>query len=166
MAVIFSLPEDRLPRVTKAIKAVSQLPVDAYDRGFKNQRASGTLLTMDNEIDQNTGTVKLKASFANEDNALFPNQSVSTRLLVGTMHDAVLIPAAGEQRSSQGIFVYVVNHDRTVAMRNVVVGATQGGTAAIDQGVNPGELVVVDGTDKLRHGGSVSVQLAANPIMH
>jgi multidrug efflux system membrane fusion protein len=166
MAVIFSIPEDQLPRVTKAIKAVSQLPVDAYDRGFKNQLASGTLLTMDNEIDQNTGTVKLKASFPNEDNALFPNQSVSTRLLVGTMHDAVLIPAAGVQRSSQGIFVYVVNHDRTVAMRNVVVGATQGGTAAIDQGVNPGELVVVDGTDKLRHGGSVSVQLAANPIMH
>jgi multidrug efflux system membrane fusion protein len=142
------------------------LPVDAYDLGFKNQLATGTLLTMDNEIDQTTGTIKLKASFPNEDNALFPNQSVTTKLLVGTMHDAVLIPAAGVQRSSQGIFVYVVNPDRTVAMRSVVVGATQGGTAVINQGVNPGELVVVDGTDKLRSGTSVSVQLAANPITH
>jgi membrane fusion protein, multidrug efflux system len=163
VAVIFSVPEDDLPRVTKAMNAVSQLPVDAYDRGFKNQLATGTLLTLDNAIDQTTGTVKLKASFPNQDSALFPNQSVSTKLLVDTTHDAVLIPAAGVQRSSQGTFVYLVKPDRTVAMRSVVVGATQGDTAAIN-GVNPGELVVVDGADKLRRGSSVSVQVAANPL--
>jgi membrane fusion protein, multidrug efflux system len=164
VAVVFSIPEDELPRVTDAIKAVPQLPIDAYDRGFKNHLASGTLLTLDNEIDQNTRTVKLKATFPNEDNALLPHQSVNTRLLVDTMHDAVLIPAAGVQRSPQGIFVYVVTPDRTVATRSVVVGATQGDTAAIDWGLNPGELVVVHGTDKLRRGNSGRVQLAANPV--
>ena len=164
IAVIFSIPEDDLPRVTKAMNAVSQLPVDAYDRGFKNQLATGTLLTLDNAIDQTTGAVKLKASFPNQDYALFPNQSVNTKLHVDTMHDTVLIPAAGVQRSSEGIFVYVVKPDRTVAMRSVVVGATQGDTAAINWGVNPGELVVVDGADKLRRGSNVSVQLASNPI--
>jgi multidrug efflux system membrane fusion protein len=164
VAVIFSIPEDDLPRVMKAIKVVSQFPVDAYDSGFKSQLASGTLLTLDNEIDQATGTVKLKASFPNEDSALFPNQSVNTRMLVDTVRDAVLIPSAGVQRNSQGIFVYVVKPDQTVAMRRVVVGAMQGDTAAINRGVNPGELVVVDGTDKLRHGSKVSVQLAANPV--
>ena len=164
VTVIFSIPEDDLPRVTKAIRAVSQLRVDAYDRGFKNRLATGTLVTLDNEIDQSTGTVKLKASFENEDNALFPNQSVNIRLLVDMMHDAVLIPVAGVQRSSQGIFVYVVKPDRTLATRSIVVGATQGGTAAINRGIKPGDLVVVDGTDNLRRGSGGRVQLAANPV--
>ena len=164
IAVIFSIPEDDLPRVETAIKATPQLPVEAYDRSLKTMLATGTLLTLDNEIDQSTGTVKLKASFPNEDNALFPNQFVNAKLLVETKHDVVLIPAVAVQRSSQGAFVYVVKPDQTVDMRMVKVNAAQSGTAAIEAGLNPGELVVVDGTDKLRQGSRVSVQLAANPI--
>jgi membrane fusion protein, multidrug efflux system len=164
IAVIFSIPEDDLPRVEAAITATPQLQVEASDRCLKTMLATGTLLTLDNEIDQSTGTVKLKASFPNEDNALFPNQFVNAKLLVETKHDAVLIPAAGVQRSSQGSFVYVVKPDQTVDMRMVKVSAAQNGTAAIESGLNPGELVVVDGTDKLRQGSRVSIQLAANPI--
>jgi multidrug efflux system membrane fusion protein len=164
IAVIFSIPEDDLPRVETAIKATPQLPVEAYDRSLKTMLATGTLLTLDNEIDQSTGTVKLKASFSNEDNALFPNQFVNAKLLVETKHDAVLIPAAAVQRSSQGSFVYIVKPDQTADMRMVKVSAAQSGIAAIESGLNPGELVVVDGTDKLRQGSRVSVQLAANPI--
>ena len=160
VAVIISVPEDDLPRVMKAIKAGSRLPVDAYDRGFKNQIASGTLLTLDDEIDQATRTVKLKASFPNEDSALLPNQSVNTRLLVDTIHDAVLIPARGVHRNSQGTFVYVVKPDQTLEMRSVTVGATQGDTSAISSGLNPGELVVVNGIEKLHQGTRVSAELA------
>ena len=164
IAVVFSIPEDDLPRVETAIRATPQLPVEAYDRSLRTMLATGTLLTLDNEIDQSTGTVKLKAWFPNEDNALFPNQFVNAKLLVETKHDAVLIPAVAVQRSSQGAFVYVVKPDQTVDMRMVKVDAAQSGTAAIESGLNPGELVVVDGTDKLRQGSRVSVQLAANPI--
>ncbi len=164
IAVIFSIPEDDLPRVQKAMSNTAQLSVDVYDRALKNQLATGTLLTLDNEIDPSTGTVKLKASFPNQDNALFPNQFVNAKLLVETRRDAVLVPIASVQRSSQGAFVYVVKPDQTVEMRPVKVDAAQGGTAAIASGLNPGELVVVEGTDKLRQGAKVSVQLAANPI--
>ena len=164
IAVIFSIPEDDVPRVMNSVKATPDLPVEVYDLGLKAQLATGTLLTMDNVIDQTTGTVKLKASFPNEDNALFPNQFVNAKLLVETKHDVVLIPAPGLQRSSQGSFVYVVKADQTVEMRPVTISATQGDTAAIASGLNPGELVVVDGTDKLRQGSRVSVQLAANPV--
>jgi len=164
IAVIFSIPEDDLPRVETAIKATPQLPVQAYDRSLKTMLATGTLLTLDNEIDQSTGTVKLKASFPNDDNALFPNQFVNAKLLVETKRDAVLIPSVAVQRSSQGSYVYVVKSDQTVDMRMIKVSAAQSGTAALESGLNPGELVVVDGTDKLRQGSRVSVQLAANPI--
>jgi membrane fusion protein, multidrug efflux system len=136
------------------------LPVDAYAPGFNNRIATGTVLTQENEIDQTTRTLKLRASFRNEDSALLPNQSVNTRLLVDTMHDAVLIPAPAVQRNGQGDFVYVVNPDQTVAMRSVEVGATQGDTSAISRGLNPGESVVVDGTNKLHRGSRVIVQLA------
>jgi multidrug efflux pump subunit AcrA (membrane-fusion protein) len=140
------------------------LPVDAYDRDFKTKLATGTLLTTDNEIDQTTGTIKLKAQFPNEDNALFPNQFVNVRLLVDVKRGATLIPTAGIQRSSQGSFVYVVKPDQTVEMRVVKVGNTQGELSSLESGVQPGELVVVDGMDKLRAGSKVTVQLAANPI--
>jgi multidrug efflux system membrane fusion protein len=160
VAVIISVPEDDVPRVMKAMKAGARLPVDAYDLGFKNQLASGTLLTLDDEIDQTTRTVKLKASFPNEDTALLPNQSINTRLLVDRMHDAVLIPALGVHRNTEGTFVYVVKPDQTLATRSVTVAATQGDTSAISQGLNPGELVVLDGTEKLHQGTRVSMRLA------
>jgi multidrug efflux system membrane fusion protein len=164
IAVIFAIPEDDVPRVVNAMKASPDPPVDVYDRSFSNKLASGTLLTIDNEVDPGTGTVKLKASFPNPDNALFPNQFVNAKLLVETRHDTVLIPSAAVQRSSQGSYVYVVRGDQTVEMRNVKVSASQGDKAAIASGLNAGELVVTDGMDKLRQGSRVTVQLAANPV--
>jgi multidrug efflux system membrane fusion protein len=163
IAVDFSIPEDDLPNLETAMKANPQLPVDAFDRDFKHKLASGTLLTTDNQIDQSTGTIKLKAAFPNEDNSLFPNQFVNARLLVNTIPSAILIPAAGLQRSQQGSFVYVVKPDHTVAMRPVTVGATQGDAIAISKGLAVGDLVVTDGVDKLQQGSHVSVQTAALP---
>jgi len=163
IAVDFGIPADDLPRLQNAMKANSRLPVDAYNRDFKHQLAAGTLLTTDNQIDQSTGTIKLKASFPNQDNALFPNQFVNAKLLVNTLHNAILIPAAGLQRSQQGLFVYVVKPDQTVEMRSVTVGATQGDVIAIATGLAAGDLVVTDGVDKLQHGSHVNVQTAAVP---
>ena len=163
IAVDFSIPEDDLPSLGIAMKADPQLPVEAYDRDFKHKLATGNLLTTDNQIDQSTGTIKLKASFPNQDNSLFPNQFVNARLLVSTIQNAILIPAAGLQRSQQGSFVYVVKPDKTVEMRPVTVGATQGDVIAIGKGLAVGDLVVTDGVDKLQQGAHVSVQTAAIP---
>ena len=148
IAVDFSIPEDDLPSLQNAMKASPQLQVEAYDRDLKHRLAIGTLLTTDNQIDQSTGTIKLKASFPNEDSSLFPNQFVNARLLVSTIHNAILIPAAGLQRSQQGSFVYVVKPDHTVEMRPVTVFATQGDVIAIGKGLAAGEMVVTDGVDK------------------
>ena len=163
IAVDFSIPEDDLPSLETAMKADPHLPVQAYDRDLKHKLAEGTLLTTDNQIDQTTGTIKLKASFPNTDNSLFPNQFVNARLLVNTIHNAILIPAAGLQRSQQGSFVYVVKPNHTVEMRMVTVGATQGEVVVIDKGLAAGELVVTDGVDKLQQGSHVNVQTAAVP---
>ena len=163
IAVDFSIPEDDLPSLETAMKANPQLPVEAYDRDFKHKLAAGTLLTTDNQIDQSTGTIKLKAAFPNDDNALFPNQFVNARLLVNTIQNTVLIPAAGLQRSQQGSFVYVVRADHTVEMRPVTVGASQGDVVSIDKGLAAGDLVVTDGVDKLQQGAHVNMQLAAMP---
>ena len=132
-------------------------------RDLKHKLATGTLLTTDNQIDQSTGTIKLKAAFPNDDNALFPNQFVNARLLVSTLSNSILIPAAGLQRSQQGSFVYVVKPDHTVEMRPVTVFATQGDVIAIGKGLAAGEMVVTDGVDKLQQGARVSVQTAAIP---
>jgi membrane fusion protein, multidrug efflux system len=164
IAVAFSMPDGDLPRVVKATSTMPEFPVDAYDRTRKTHLATGTLLTLDNEIGPTNGTVKLKASFPNQDNALFPNQLVNARLLVDTVRDAVLIPAAAVQRSSLATFVYVVKWDQTVETRGVVVGATQGDTSAITAGLDPDELVVVNGATKLRPGSKINLQLAAYPF--
>jgi multidrug efflux system membrane fusion protein len=163
IAVDFSIPEDDLPNLETAMKANPQLAVAAYDRDLKHKLADGTLLTTDNQIDQSTGTIKLKAAFPNIDNALFPNQFVNARLLVNTLPNAILIPAAGLQRSQQGSFVYVVKPDKTVEMRPVTVGAAQGDVIAISKGLQAGDMVVTDGVDKLQQGSHVSVQTAALP---
>jgi multidrug efflux system membrane fusion protein len=137
-----------------------KLVVEAYDREQKNKLASGSLLTIDNQIDVTTGTVRLKAVFANEDRMLFPNQFVNARLLLDTKQAAIVIPTVAIQRGSQGAFVYVVKPDQTVAMRPVTLGPTQGDDAAVEAGLDTGELVVVDGADKLRDGAKVEVQTA------
>src|SRR5215831_10339305 len=159
ISVVFNIPEDDLPQVLKKMRAGQQLTVEAYDRNLKNKIATGTLLTIDNQIDPNTGTIKCKAVFPNEDNALFPNQFVNARLLVDTKKDASIVPTAAVQRSPQGTFVYVVKDDSTVDLRQVVLGPTEGDDVAIERGLSPGERVVIEGVDKLQRGMQVATRV-------
>jgi membrane fusion protein, multidrug efflux system len=155
IAVVFTLPEDSLPTVTKHMKN-GALEVDAYSRDDTTQLATGKLLTMDNQIDPTTGTGKLKAMFENVDNALFPNQFVNARLLLETRKGVTVVPAAAIQRGPQGsTFTYVVKPDKTVEVRQVKVTLTQGNTSVVASGVAPGEQVVTDGQDKLQAGSRV-----------
>ena len=160
IAVIFNIPEDDLPQVLTRMRSGQQLVVEAYDRNLKKKLATGTLLTIDNQIDPNTGTVKCKAVFSNEDSALYPNQFVNARLLVDTKKDASIVPAAAIQRSPQSTFVYVVKDDSTVEIRNVVLGPTEGDDVVIDRGLTPGEVVVIEGVDRLQRGTKVAVRMA------
>jgi multidrug efflux system membrane fusion protein len=157
IAVVFPIPEDSLPRVMKRLASGDAIPVEAWDRDQKAKLATGRLLTVDNQIDTATGTVKLKAEFANADLALFPNQFVNVRMLVETVPDAVLVPSAAIQRGAPGTFVYVVGEDRSVSVKVVRLGPVQGETTAIAGGLAPGEVVVVDGADKLREGAKVEL---------
>jgi multidrug efflux system membrane fusion protein len=157
ITVVFTLPEDNIAAVMQKLHAGETLAVDAYDRAGKNRLASGQLLTVDNQIDPATGTIKLKAQFANDDSSLFPNQFVNARMLLDVMHDNILVPAAAIQRGTQGTYVYVVKADKTVTLRTVKLGPTEGETSAIASGLSSGELVVVDGTDKLREGAKVEI---------
>ena len=131
--------------------------VDAWDRDQKVKLATGRLITIDNQIDTATGTVKLKAEFGNDNLALFPNQFVNVRMLVQTLADATLVPSAAIQRGAPGTFVYVVKDDHSVTVKAVKLGPVQGETTAIASGIAPGELVVVDGADKLREGAKVEM---------
>jgi membrane fusion protein, multidrug efflux system len=158
IAVLFNIPEDDLPKVLSTLKNGRPMPVQAYDRDMKNRLADGALLTFDNQIDPTTGTIRLKASFPNTDNSLFPNQFVNVKLLVDTNPKAVIAQASAIQRSPQGAFVFVVKPDQTVAVRDITVGAIQGETASIRSGLQPGEIVVTDGVDKLQAGSKVRVQ--------
>jgi len=160
ITVVFTIPEDSLPQVVKKLRAGERLAVEAYDREQKNKLATGYLLTADNQIDPTTGTVRLKAKFDNEDGVLFPNQFVNARLLLDVKKDATVVPAVAIQRGAQGPYVYVVRPDQTVAVRQVSVGPTQGDDIAVDSGVSPGDLVVVDGADKLKDGAKVDLQPA------
>ena len=155
IAVVFTIPEDSVQQVLRRMRGET-LPVDAFDRDGKAKIATGTLMTVDNQIDQTTGTVKLKTLFANGDSRLFPNQFVNARLLIDTVHDTVLVPTAAIQRSPQATFVYVVTDDRSVAMRNVDVKLTEGDTSAVASGLSPGDVVVTDGVDKLQQGTKVA----------
>ena len=157
ITVLFSIPEDHIPVVMKQLQAGIRPPVEAYDRAQKNKLATGNLLTVDNQIDPATGTVKLKAQFANTGYALFPNQFVNTRMLIDVRKGVVIIPTAGVQHGTQGTFVYVVKTDGTVAMRLVKAGQSQGEDSEIVSGLTAGEVVVTDGADKLRDGGKVEV---------
>jgi multidrug efflux system membrane fusion protein len=160
ISVLFTIPEDQVQQVLPKMYAGQQLVVEAYNRDLKQKLATGKLLTIDNQIDPNTGTVKCKAVFANENNALFPNQFVNARLLVDTKKDVTIVPTAAPQRSPQGTFVYVVKDDSTVEMRNVVVGPSEGDEVVIDKGLAPGEVVVIEGVDKLQRGMKVAARAA------
>jgi len=156
ITVIFSVAEDYLPQIQKQLRGSQKLPVDAFARDQATKLASGFLLTLDNQIDQTTGTVKLKAIFDNRDTELFPNQFVNARLLVDTQRGVTLLPTAAIQRNAQGTFTYVISSDNTANLRNVTVGTTDASTAAV-QGVNAGEVVAVNGFDKLQNGGKVTI---------
>jgi membrane fusion protein, multidrug efflux system len=160
IAVLFNIPEDDLPSVLKKMQAEQQLVVEAYNRDLKKKLATGKLLTIDNQIDANTGTIRCKAIFSNEDNTLFPNQFVNARLLVETKQDATIVPASAVQRSVQSTFVYVVKDDSTVEVRNVVLGPTEGDDVSIDNGLAPGEVVIIEGVDRVQRGMKVAPRMA------
>jgi multidrug efflux system membrane fusion protein len=160
VAVLFTVPQDLLPPVLKRIHSGDQITVEAWDREQKAKLADGMLASADNQVDPQTGTVKLKAQFANDDGGLFPNQFVNARMKLDTLRDAIVVPSAAVQRGAQGMFVYVVQTDRTVALRNVKLGPLDGQRQAITEGLAPGELVVTDGTDRLRAGAQVEVASA------
>lgn len=162
ITVIFSIPADSLTAVAARVQAGEKLLVEAWDREGKVKLASGRLLTLDNQIDPTTGTIKLKAEFANADHGLFPNQFVHARLRVETRSAALLIPLAAIQRGTLGTFVYAVNgEDQTVSTRAVTLGPSTAAMVAIEKGLQPGEQVVVDGADKLRQGAKVELSTPA-----
>src|SRR5580692_9718680 len=154
IAVIFTLPEDQLPTVAQHMKN-STLLVEAYSRDNQSKLATGKLQTIDNQIDQTTGTAKLKAVFDNKDNQLWPNQFVNANLLLETRKNSTVLPAAAIQRGPQGTFVYLVKPDKTVEARTVALSLTQGNIAVITKGVAPGDTVVTDGQDKLQTGSAI-----------
>jgi multidrug efflux system membrane fusion protein len=158
IAVLFTIPEDSLPPVMEKLAAGAHLIAEAYDRADQKRIASGELLTADNQIDQSTGTVRLKAIFHNDDNALFPNQFVNVHLLIDVKQGAVIAPVAAIQRGPKGTYVYVVKPDHTVETRPVTVGPSGRTEAAIESGLAPDETVVVEGVDKLRDGTTVQVR--------
>ena len=157
VTVLYPIPEDNVPRVMRRLASGEAVVVDAWDRDQKVKLAAGKLITVDNQIDTATGTVKLKAEFGNDDLALFPNQFVNVRMLVQTLPDATLVPSAAIQRGAPGTFVYVVKDDRSVTVTPVKLGPVQGEVTAIASGLAPGDIVVVDGTDKLREGAMVEL---------
>src|SRR5262245_49943719 len=158
IAVIFTIPEDNIPAVLDRLTHGVRLPVEAYDRAQRQKLSTGSLLTLDTQVDQTTGTVRLKAVFPNTDNRLFPNQFVNARLQLDVKHGATVAPAVAIQRSPKGPFVYVVKPDQTVEARPVTVGVTDGDDVAIDAGLTVGEQVVVDGAERLRNGSPVVPQ--------
>lgn len=159
ITVSFTLPQDVIGALTDGLRAANnKLAVDAFDRELQKKLASGNLLALDNQIDQSSGTLRLKAQFENKDELLFPNQFVNARLLVATLKNAVIVPDAAVQRGPEFNFVYVLKADGTVTMRKVVVGPNEAGNTAISEGLNAGEVVITEGVDKLFEGSKVTTR--------
>jgi len=157
ISVIFTVAEDNLPAVMKRVRAGATLSVSAFDRTGTTELGTGTLDTVDNQIDTTTGTVKLRAVFNNREEILFPNQFVNVRLLVNTMQDTDIVPVSAIQRGAPGTFVYVVSPENTVTVAKVKLGPSDGQRIAILTGLQPGQSVVVDGADRLRDGAKVTL---------
>lgn len=155
ISVIFTIAEDQLQAVVRRVRAGQRLRVDAYDREMKNRIAQGSLATIDNQIDQTTGTVKLRSVFDNRNSALFPNQFVNARLLVEQRTGVTVLPSAAIQRNAQTTYVYLVKPDQSVTVRPVTAGAAEGDQTEITSGLAPGDMVVTDGVDKLQEGSRV-----------
>lgn len=163
IAIMFTVPEIDLQKVLDPIRAGEQLPVEAWDRGEQTRLASGSLKTVDNQIDVATGTLKLKAEFANTDDKLFPNQFVNVRLRVRTIQDAVVVPAAAVQFGSRGTYVYLVGEGNKATVRDVEVGPSEGDFQSITKGLKGGEKVILEGIDRLREGREVILVDPAQP---
>jgi multidrug efflux system membrane fusion protein len=157
MGVVFTIPQDNLPRVLSRLRAGDKIAVEAWDREQKNLLARGQLISTDNQIDVTTGTVKLKAQFANAELKLFPNQFVNVRMVVDVRKGVIVVPTAAVQRAAQGSVVYVVKDDSTVELRSVVTGPSEGTMTAIESGLQAGERVITDGVDRIREGAKVEV---------
>ena len=162
IAVLFTLPEDSLQQVLARLRGGATLSVEAWDRDLKTHITNGKLLTVDNRIDPTTGTVRLKAEFPNGDGALFPNQFVNVRLLIQTLSKVVVVPSAAVQRTTKGPAIFVVGADDKVVLRPVEIPQQGDNHAVVAKGVSAGELVVVDGVDKLQEGSKVAVRKAAS----
>jgi multidrug efflux system membrane fusion protein len=160
ISVIFTVAEDDLPVVLRKIAAGEHLRVDAYDRGNVAKIESGTLATVDNQIDPTTGTLRLRANFDNSDKQLFPNQFVNVHLLVEEKHGVTLAPTAVIQRTTSSSYVYLVKDDRTVTVRQITEGVADGDSTEVTSGVAPGDVLVMTGVDKLSEGARVTVQMA------
>ena len=160
IAVVFTIPQDSLPDVQRQLNAGRRLAVDAYDRDLRTKLASGTLAAVDSQIDTTTGTIRLKATFPNDNESLFPNQFVNARLLVDTIRQAMLVPSAAIQRGPKGTFVYVVTAGGTVDTRDVTVSMTDDVESAVPSGLAAGDVVVTDGVDRLQPGARVTVRFA------
>ncbi len=158
ISVLFTIPEDSLPQVTQKLRNGAHLSVEAYNRDNSKKLASGMLLTVDNQIDNTTGTSKLKAVFDNKDHALFPQQFVNVHLLVDTLTNQLVVPNVAVQNGQQGTFVYVVDDKSRVHLKTVQVGITTQTSADILSGISDGDRVVVDGTDRLIEGAQVRVR--------
>jgi len=162
IAMVFAVPSAQLPLITARLRAHQALPVEARDRTGTTRLAVGSVATTDNAIDPTTDTIKVKALFANDDDALFPNQAVSVSLQLDTLTDVLAVPQAAVLRGAQGFYVYVVNPDNSVSTRVVKPGAVDGNWMAVEGPLQPGENVVIDGVDRLRDGATVEV-IAADP---
>lgn len=157
IAVMFTVPEVDLAKVLEPMRAGERLTVEAWDRSEQHLLATGVLVTVDNQIDLATGTVRLKAEFPNQDERLFPNQFVNVRLRVRTLADAIIIPAAAVQFGSRGTYVFVVNDKNQSTVREIVLGAVEGSEQAVTSGLVPGDAVVLEGIDRLREGRNVVI---------
>jgi membrane fusion protein, multidrug efflux system len=161
ITVIFTISEDNLPQVMQQIRSGKQLDVQAFDRTQETLLAKGKLLTVDNQIDTTTGTVKLRAQFSNKDGMLFPNQFVNTRLLVKTLKNQLILPSSAIQHNGDTSFVYVIDNDKAV-MRTVTTGMSEGGNTVV-AGLNPGDVVANSSFEKLQNGSTVSKSRVALP---
>lgn len=157
ISVIFTIPEDQVPTVLQKLRQGARLRVDAYSRDMSAQLATGSLTTVDNQIDPTTGTLRLRATFNNANDALFPNQFVNARLLVQQKRGVTLVPDAVVQRNTETAYVYLVKPDSSVTVKKVTVGTTEGGQSEIASGLMPGDVVVMTGVDKLQEGSKVRV---------
>jgi len=161
ITVVGTIPEDRLQDLLKRLAEHAPIPVEAFDRTNTTKLATGTLLTIDNQIDVTTGTVKVKAQFGNEDLALFPNQFVNMKVRYGTLKDATVVPTSAVQQGPDGPYLYVVNDDFTVSLHKTTVVSAVGERTAIADGATPGQKVVIDGIDRLKDGAKIKLADAA-----